>query len=276
MNDVPDMRGQVALVTGGTRGIGLAIALALARCGAQAVLTHRWGSDDPGHVRAAFTAEGLPAPEIFEADAGDAGGTERLMAHIGDRFGRLDIFVSNACAAARSEGLASLRKRDLANVLQRSAWPLIAYGEAAQARFGCVPRVTIAVSSDGASHFYPGYDYVAAAKAVLEALVGAQAHPILTGGGRIFGLSTRQVDTRSMRRVFTADTVDLVLGDFGHFALDAREMGDAAVELCSGRLDGLHGQVLLIDKGASFIDNTISILPPVLQRLSVQRRTGAP
>lgn len=267
MTGVPHMRGQVALITGGTRGIGLAIGLALARCGAQTVLTHRWGSDDPGIIRAAFAVEHLLAPEIVEADVGNDADTERLMVHLDDRFGRLDIFVSNACAAARSEGLGSLRKRDLANVLKRSAWPLMAYGEAVEARFGRVPRVTIAVSSDGAAHFYPGYDYVAAAKSVLETLVGAEAPRILAGGGRIFGLSTRQVDTESMRRVFAPDTVDLVLKDFGDFSLDAPAMGDATVELCSGRLDGLHGQVLLIDKGAGFIDNTISILPPVLRRL---------
>ncbi|MBN9545297.1 MAG: SDR family oxidoreductase [Alphaproteobacteria bacterium] len=261
------MQGQVALVTGGTRGIGLAIGLALARCGVQTTLTHRWGSDDPGVVRAAFAAEHLLVPDVIEADVGDAADTERLMSSLDRRFGRLDIFVSNACVAARSEGLGSLRKRDLANVLQRSAWPLVAYNQAIEARFGRVPRVTIAVSSDGAAHFYPGYDYVAAAKSVLETLVSAEASRILANGGRIFGLSTRQVDTESMRRVFAPDTVDLVLKDFGDFSLDAPAMGDAAVELCSGRLDGLHGQVLLIDKGAGFIDNTISILPPVLRRL---------
>ena len=268
MSGAPDMRGQVVLITGGTRGIGHAIGLALARCGAQTVLTHRWGSDDPFLVQAAFEAEDLLLPEIVEADAGDPGDTERLMARVEARFGRIDVFVSNACAAARSEGLASLRRRDLANVLQRSAWPLAVYGEAIEARFGRPPRTTIAVSSDGAAHFYPGYDYVAAAKSVLEALVAARAPRILAGGGRIFGLSTREVDTQSMRRVFTTGTVDLVLEEFGHFALDAPAMGDAAVELCSGRLDGLHGQVLLIDKGAAFIDNTISILPPILERLA--------
>ena len=46
-----------------------------------------------------------------------------------------------------------------------------AYGDAIEARFGRPPRVTLAVSSDGAAHFYPGYDYVASAKSVLEALV---------------------------------------------------------------------------------------------------------
>lgn len=268
MTETPDMRGQVALITGGTRGLGLAIGLALARCGAQTVLTHRWSSDDPQHVRSVFMAEGFLAPAIVEADAGNAADTERLMAHMDERFGRLDIFVSNVCVAARSEGLKSLRMRDLENVLRRSAWPLVAYGEVAEARFGRVPRVTIAVSSDGAVHFYPGYDYVAAAKSMLETLVDTQARHILARGGRIFGLSTRQVDTESMRRVFAADTVDLVLKVFGHFALDAAAVGDAAVELCSGRLDGLHGQVLFVDKGAAFIDNTISILPPILRRLT--------
>lgn len=268
MIGAPDLGGQVVLITGGARGIGLAIGHALARCGAQAVLTYRWGSDDHDAIRTAFAAEGLLEPDIVEADVGEPDDTERLMSRIRDRLGRVDIFVSNACVAAPSTGLASMRARDLARVLQRSAWPLTAYVDAIEAAFGRVPRVTIAVSSDGAAHFYPGYDYVAAAKSVLETLVAAQAGRILAGRGRIFGLSTRQVDTVSMRRVFPARTAEMVLGDFGHFALEARDIGDAAVELCSGRLDGLHGQVLLVDKGASFIDNTMSILPQVLQRLA--------
>jgi NAD(P)-dependent dehydrogenase (short-subunit alcohol dehydrogenase family) len=267
MIEAPDMRGQVALITGGTRGIGLAIGLALARCGAQAVLTHRWASDDPGAVCAAFALEGLLKPEIVEADVGDEDDTARLMARLGERFGRLDVFVSNACVAAPADGLASLRTRDVARVLQRSAWPLSAYLDAIEAAFGHPPRVTIAVSSDGAAHFYPGYDYVAAAKSVLESLVGAEGRRVLAAHGRIFGLSARHVDTVSMRQVFPPETAELLFRDFAHFALDAREMGEAAVELCSGRVDGLHGQVLLIDKGASFIDNTMSILPQVLRRL---------
>ncbi|MDC7683742.1 SDR family oxidoreductase [Asticcacaulis sp. BYS171W] len=258
---------EVALITGGTRGIGLAIGLALARGGAQVILTHRWGSDDPQTVVNIFTAEGLLVPEIVEADVGEDGDTEALMAHIDRRFGRLDIFVSNACVAARADGLASLAPRDLTKTLQRSAWPLIAYIDSALARFGRVPRVSIGVSSDGAQHFYPGYDYVAAAKSVLEALIAAEAPRILAGGGRIFGLSTRQVDTDSMRRMFDADTINFLLDEFKDYALDARVMGDATVELCSGRLDALNGQVLFIDKGAAFLDNTISILPPLLHKL---------
>lgn len=263
----PNLNGQVALVTGGTRGIGLAVGLALARCGAQTVLTHRWGSADPAAIAAVFAGEGAPAPDIVEADVGDESDTARLVARLGERLGRLDIFVSNACVAAPANGLDALRARDLARVLKRSAWPLSSYLDAIEGAFGRVPQVTIAVSSDGAAHFYPGYDYVAAAKSVLEGLVGAEARRVLAGNGRIFGLSTRHVDTVSMRQVFAPETADLLFSDFAQFALEAGEMGEAAVELCSGRLDGLHGQVLLVDKGASFIDNTMSILPQVLQRL---------
>ncbi len=57
-----DFTGKAVLITGGTRGIGLACGLAFARQGARAILTHRWGSADEDELRELFRATGGPAP----------------------------------------------------------------------------------------------------------------------------------------------------------------------------------------------------------------------
>ena len=59
---VKDYTGKVVLITGGTKGIGLATGLAFARHGAQVYLTHRWGSADEDEIRARFAELGAPAP----------------------------------------------------------------------------------------------------------------------------------------------------------------------------------------------------------------------
>jgi NAD(P)-dependent dehydrogenase (short-subunit alcohol dehydrogenase family) len=259
-----ELDGKVALITGGTRGLGHAIGLALAGQGARVVVTHRWGSVDEDELAGAYTDMDRALPLVLEADVGDADDVRRVIGTIAERYGRLDIFVSNVCVAARGTGFDGLRKRDLLLSLDRSAWPLLSHLDAIESRFGRLPRTTIAMSSDGPGHFYPGYDYVAASKAALESLVVSQAGRVAASGGRIFGLSTRQVDTQSLGEIFGADLAATLLRDFTFFATAAGEMGEAAAVLASGLLDGLHGQVVHVDKGAGFFDNFISVAPLAL------------
>lgn len=261
---MPELQGQVALITGGTRGLGAAVGLAFARAGARIVVTHRWGSVPEAGIAAPYLAAGCAAPMVLEADVGDPADVARTVDAVAEAHGRLDLFVSNVCVAARGDGLDGLRKRDLATTLQRSAWPLPVHLDAIEARFGRLPRVTIAMSSDGAEHFYPGYDYVAMAKAALESLVATLAPRVAGGGGRIFGLRTRQVDTASFEAMFEPEVRELLLSRLRFFLVGADEMGAAALSLAGGQLDGLHGAVLSADRGAGFFDSFISVAPLLL------------
>ena len=92
--------GKVALVTGGNRGIGQAIARGLAREGAAVVLAAR----DAGRLEAAaagLVREGAAAPDrvlAVPADVTDEAQVENLFARAMERFGRLDVLVNNAGA----------------------------------------------------------------------------------------------------------------------------------------------------------------------------------
>jgi hypothetical protein len=55
----------------GTRGLGKAIAMSLARTGATVFVTHRWGSVEESALAAEFAAEGLAPPTVVESDASD-------------------------------------------------------------------------------------------------------------------------------------------------------------------------------------------------------------
>ena len=63
-----DFTNKAVVITGGTKGIGLASGLAFGKQGAHAYLTHRWSSADEDEVRGKFAAIGAPEPAIVEAD----------------------------------------------------------------------------------------------------------------------------------------------------------------------------------------------------------------
>lgn len=160
------------------------------------------------------------------------------------------------CVAGRGEP--RLHRRTLDQTLARSSWPLLDYIDVHRARFGVAPRYVIACSSDGHSSFYPGYDYVAAAKALLEALCSELARELPTS--RINVVRARQVDTSSFREAFDSET-RAAIGQFPEFDISAESVADAIFELSSGQLDSLTGQTLVLDKGATRFDNLVNIAP---------------
>ena len=95
----PALSGSVAVVTGGSRGIGFAIATALADLGATVVIT---GRDETRVVAAAaeLSARG-PACEGVRCDVADLESVTALGSRLGEKYGRVDILVNNAGIGAQ-------------------------------------------------------------------------------------------------------------------------------------------------------------------------------
>ena len=89
------MKGNVALVTGGSRGIGRAICLELARRGA-AVAVNFAGNSQAAEETVQLCREMCVEAEAFQADVADSAACDALIAAVKERFGRLDILVNNA------------------------------------------------------------------------------------------------------------------------------------------------------------------------------------
>jgi len=86
---------RVALVTGGSRGIGRAIAQSLATTGATVVVNYRGNQAAADETVASIEAAGGKAVAI-QADVANAEDVERLFKEVAERFGRIDILVNNA------------------------------------------------------------------------------------------------------------------------------------------------------------------------------------
>jgi 3-oxoacyl-[acyl-carrier protein] reductase len=90
-----ELAGRVALVTGGARNIGRAIARALAAGGASVVVNARSESDALAETVRLLEASGVRAASIV-ADVTDPAGVQRMFETAVERFGRLDVLVNNA------------------------------------------------------------------------------------------------------------------------------------------------------------------------------------
>jgi 3-oxoacyl-[acyl-carrier protein] reductase len=91
----PDLNGHIALVTGGSRGIGAAIALALAEAGAAVAVNYRERADDADAVVANITSKGGRAIAVA-ADVSQAADVTRMVEHIASALGPVDILINNA------------------------------------------------------------------------------------------------------------------------------------------------------------------------------------
>src|SRR5436189_4926231 len=89
------LAGKVALVTGGSRGIGAAIARALADQGADVAVSYAASADKAENIVHELEEKGVRAAS-FKADQADAKAVEGLVQNVAKQFGRLDILVNNA------------------------------------------------------------------------------------------------------------------------------------------------------------------------------------
>ena len=263
---INDFAGKAVLITGGTRGIGLATGLSFARQGADTYLTYRWGSADEAELRELFARENLAQPVLIEADAGQEDEMHKALAQIQQRHDRIDVFISNVCVSMLGGDLESHESRSMIRSLEYSSFPFVAYLLAMKKRFGSYPSYALATSSEGPDRYLPKYHYVAVAKAVLETFARYMATHLQDEGTKVNVLRTRGVITESYKDVFGERAVAMTKV-FDEFEVHASEVADAIFALCSGLFDAVSGQVITLDKSAGFADNLLNLSGRLLDQV---------
>jgi len=241
-------------------GIGLATALAFARQGAHCTVTCKWGTAETEEVLGKFREENLPPPDIIEADVGHGGDTDALLERLRQRHEHIEAFVSNVSVGEIVQDLDGYKLRSLQKTIEYSAWPMVEYPQKIKQVFGRYPRYIVGLSSGGPDHFYKNYDFVAASKAVMETLCRYMNYRLFDEDVRINVVRSRLVRTESLRATFGRD--------FEQFAerfnmkrqfITCEEVANVVLALCSGLMDGVSGQVLMVDRGTTFFDNLMRL-----------------
>ena len=256
-----DLAGKTVLVTGGTRGIGLATGIALSKLGARVALTNRWGSVTEEELAEKFKAAGAAPPDLFEADVAHDEDTTALMEALKAKgYDGIDIFVSNVAFAQVVKGIEEMNRRGLLRGIDYSAWPVVAYPLEMKKTFGRLPRYVIGMSSYGHETYHCNYSFAAAAKAVLETLVKYLGYMWFEDGVRVNVIRTRWVETDSFEATIGPEFAPFVRQwpHPGQFSTPD-DVANAVVALVSGWLDGMTGTVLGVDYGAGFYDNVMRL-----------------
>ena len=168
------MEGNVALVTGGSRGIGRAICLELARQGA-AVAVNYAGNSAAAEETAALCRELGAEAEVFQADVADPAACDALVAAVKERFGKLDILVNNA-GISRDGLLMTAKEEDFTKTLDTNLKGAYFCTKAAakvmlRQKYGRIVCLSSVVGLRG----NPGQTAYAASKAGILGLVKAAA-----------------------------------------------------------------------------------------------------
>ncbi len=163
-----ELKEKAALVTGGSRGIGAAIAKALARAGADVAITYVSAEDKAQAVVDEIRASGRRALAI-RADSADMAEVEASVARAADEFGRLDILVNNA-GIAQMGPLEEVSVEDLDKTLSIHVRASFVAAQAAARRMGEGGRIVNIGSCLAERVAGPGMTLYATSKSALIGL----------------------------------------------------------------------------------------------------------
>ncbi len=243
-----DLQGKVALITGGSRGIGRAIAIRLAEQGANVVVNYVRHKRDAGDTAQEVEKLGRKCL-LVKANVANSDDVVKMFDSIADEFGNLDILVSNAASGVLKPAL-ELTERHWNWAMDINARALLTLVQQGLPLMKSGSRV-MAVSSLGSVRAIENYTTVGASKAALESLVRHLAVELGPQGIHVNTISAGAVDTDALKHFPNRDEIlgaAMARTPLGRLTTP-QDVADIALFLCSNLSNMIQGQIITVDGG---------------------------
>ena len=254
------LKGKVALITGGSRGIGRAITLKLASEGADVIINYFRRTSQAELTAEEARKKGVSA-HIIKANVGEPEKIEAMFQEIESRYGKLDILISNAASGVARPAL-ELDPKSWEWTMDINARALLL---CAQRAVKLMPEggQIVSISSLGSRLVMPVYSAVGVSKAALEALTRYLAIELAPKNVRVNCVSAGAVETEALK-IFANDETfkkfkTVQNTPAGRMVLP-EDVANLVNFLCSEDSYMIRGQVITIDGGYSISPMTLGKL----------------
>lgn len=244
------LKGKIALVTGGSRGIGRAISLKLASEGADIIINFFRKRSTAEATAQEVQAKGAKA-YLTKANVGEPEEVDRMFTEIAEKFGRLDILVNNAASGVARAALdldtrgwdwtMNINARAFLLCAQRASKLMVNGGN------------MVSISSLGSRLVLPIYTAVGVSKAALEALTRYLAIELAPKKIQVNGIAAGAVETEALKLYTTDPNLPRPAWQTtpaGRMVLP-EDIANLVAFLCSDESTMIRGQIIVIDGGAT-------------------------
>ena len=235
------------LVTGGSRGIGRAIALRFARDGARRVAIGYLRNDKAAEATAEELRAAGAEPVLVRGNVTSS----RVLDEVAG-LGPLDVLVHNAASGVIRDAL-DTEEKHWDWTLGANARALLALAKAAAPQMPAGSSV-VGISSLGSQRVLPGYSLVGVSKAALEALIRYLAVELAPRGIRVNAISGGIVETGALEHFPNREEM-LAFGRANPAGrlVEPEDIAAAVAFLCSPDAEMVRGHVLVVDGGFSLL-----------------------